>query len=91
MHGTPEWEWGSLLPQPLSGSVAVALEHMYGLGEAPLTLTAVWLEPSTGEVSSRGAELSWLPYPMGFWGCMANRWGNSGNSDRLDFLVYLND
>lgn len=78
MHGTPEWELGSLLPQPLSGSVAVALEHMYRLGEAHLTLTTVWLEPSTGEVSSRGEELSWLPYPIGFWG-----WKSRGRQSQL--------
>ena len=78
MHGTPAWEWGSLLLQPLSGSVAVALEHVYGLGEARLTLTSVWFEPGPGELSSRGAELSRLPHPVGFWG-----WKSPGAQSQL--------
>lgn len=58
--------------------MAVAVEHMYGLGEARLTLTTVWLELSASEVSSRGAELSWLPYPIGFWG-----WKSPGTQSQL--------
>lgn len=64
----PEWVLASVLPQPLHGAAAIALELIHRLPEAPLTLTAVWLEPNTCEVSSRGSESSQLTCPIGFWG-----------------------